>query len=518
MTDKNDARAQKRLERKNKRRSKNSSVKSIWPGIEGGQYKLLSKRDMERIHETALALLEEVGIADPTPEVAELSVARGCTIDDAGRLHFPKDLIEDIIAGAARHFTVYAPDPKWDLDLSGNKVYFCTGGEAISMADMDTGEYRPSTLKDMYDLNRVVDALDNIHNSSQMVVATDIPDARTHAINTAYALYAGSNKSTCVSLDNVEYIAPIIAMLDMALGEEGAFLKRPFMGIGVCPVISPMRFAKDSLDVFAHTAKIGMRASFAVASQSGSTSPTALAGSLVQVIAETLACLAVANIIRPGCEIDFAAWPFASDLRTGSFSGGSAEQALMTAATAQMVNDFYDLPSGIAAGMTDSKIADAQSGFEKGVTVTLAALAGANMISESAGTLNSLLASSFDSLVMDNDMLGMINRTLRGIEVTEETLSFDVIKETVLGGAGHYLAHPQTQKLSRSEYYYPEISDRSTSQQWLDAGAKDMRERSKQKAREILANHYPSYIDPKMDEKIREHFPILLKKEDMQPS
>jgi trimethylamine--corrinoid protein Co-methyltransferase len=307
----------------------------------------------------------------------------------------------------------------------------------------------------------------------------------------------------------------IIAMLDMMLGQEGAFKKRPFMSFGACPVISPLRFAKDSLDVLIAAAKIGVPSSIAVASQTGSTSPTALAGSVVQVIAEALACLAVVNIIKPGYETEFGAWPFASDLRTGSFSGGSGEQALIAAATTQMANDYYDIPSGLAAGMTDAKIPDAQAGFEKGITITLAAMAGTNAISECAGMLGSLMGCGFDSLVMDNEMLGMINRTLRGIEVTEETLSFDVIKETVLGGSGHYLAHPQTQKFSRTEYYYPEIIDRSTSQQWLDAGAKDMRERSKEKAKEILATHYPTYIEPKVDDRIREHFPILLPKEAM---
>lgn len=518
MTDKNAEKAKLRKEKRDKRRSKKNAAKAIWPGMSGGKYKPLSKRDMERIHETALALLEEVGMADPTDEIIELATARGCSLDDLGRLHFPKAFMEDIIAGAGRRFTFHAPNPKWDMDVGGDKVYFCTSGEAINIVDMDTNIYRPSKLQDIYDLARVVDTLDNIHHSCQMVVATDILDPQVHSINAAYACIAASEKSTSVSITRPQDIEPVIAMLDMSLGAEGAFLKRPFVSFGACPVISPLRFAQDSIEVIMAATKLGVKGSLAVASQSGSTAPTALAGSIVQVIAEALACLAVVNMIRPGHALKFGAWPFASDLRTGSFSGGSGEQALLSAATTQMVNDYYDLPSGLGSGMTDSKIPDAQAGFEKGVTVTLAAMAGANTISECAGMLGSLMGCGFDSLVMDNEMLGMINRTLRGIEVTEETLSFEVIKETVLGGSGHYLAHPQTQKLSRSEYYYPEITDRGTSQQWLDAGGKDMRERSKEKAKEILATHYPIYIEPDIDARIREHFPILLPKEAMRPS
>ena len=138
----------------------------------------------------------------------------------------------------------------------------------------------------------------------------------------------------------------------------------------------------------------------------------------------------------------FAMWPLVSDLRTGSFSGGSGEEAVLAAAAVQ-IGKFYDLPNSVGASMSDSKIPDAQAGYEKGVTTALAAHAGCNRVCEAAGMLGSLMGCAFEKLVIDNDMLGMVLRTVRGIEVTDETLSLDAIKEVALD-PGHYLGHPQT--------------------------------------------------------------------------
>ena len=186
-----------------------------------------------------------------------------------------------------------------------------------------------------------------------------------HDINVAYALMAGTEKPLCLSFRSRDFIAPAIEMFDLALGGEGRFVKQPFCIFGGCPIVSPLKFGQDNLEVLIETSRLGLVSDIAVAPQSGATAPAPLAGIVVQVIAETLACLAVVNLIRPGCPMTFAAWPFITDLRTGSFSGGGGEQALLAAAAVQM-GKFYNLPNSVGAGMTDSKIPDAQSGFEKG--------------------------------------------------------------------------------------------------------------------------------------------------------
>ena len=166
--------------------------------------------------------------------------------------------------------------------------------------------------------------------------------------------------------------------------------------------------------------------------------------------------------------------------------------------------------------MTDSKLPDCQAGYEKALAVALAAHTGCNNVSESAGMLGSLMALSLESMVIDNDMLGAVLRTVRGIEVNEETLSYHVM-EQVVHGEGHFLRTGQTMDLMRTEFEYPALADRRTPGEWEAAGSPDIREQAAERVKSILSSHYPEYIDPAVDEKIRENFPILLPREVMQP-
>ena len=165
--------------------------------------------------------------------------------------------------------------------------------------------------------------------------------------------------------------------------------------------------------------------------------------------------------------------------------------------------------------MSDAKWPDAQAGFEKGVTVTTAALAGAE-VSEVAGMMASLMGCSFEAMVIDNDMLGNVARVLRGIEVTEETLSFENIRD-VVRDPGHYLGHSQTLALMESEYAYPSISDRRPKGEWEETGGSDIVDAARARVREILSTHYPDHIDAATDRKVRERFDILLPEAAMHP-
>lgn len=488
----------------------------VHAGMLGGSYKPLSDDDIRRIHRAALSILEDVGVADPTSEVLELATQGGCTISEHGRLCFPSSLVEDILAAAAREYTVYSRNGAHpDLRVGGRRVHYSTSGEAVTIFDPDTRTYRASTLVDLYDACRLVDQLEYIHQFGQTVVPTDIGDLYEHDMNVAYALVAGTQKPFEMTFNDHNHIDDALALFDMVLGGQGRFADRPFCTFGGCPIVSPLRFAEEGLNILVTTSRLGLVNDIAIAPQAGATAPATLAGTLVQVTAEALACLAIVNLVRPGCPMTFAAWPFVSDLRTGAFCGGSGEEAILSAAAAQ-IGKYYDLPNSVAASMTDSKMPDAQAGYEKGITAVLAGLAGSNRVLESAGMLASLMGCSFEALVIDNEMLGMVQRTLRGIEVTDETLAVDVVKEVTLG-PGHYLGHGQTLGYMKSEYLYPELADRAPSAAWEEVGSEDMLERARLKTAEMLSGHYPSYLDRGVDQAIRDRFPIRLAVEDMRP-
>jgi len=229
----------------------------------------------------------------------------------------------------------------------------------------------------------------------------------------------------------------------------------------------------------------------------------------VQQVAEVLAGLAYVNLLKPGHPAIFGPWPFVSDLRTGAMSGGSGEQAVLMAACGQM-GRFYDLPTGIAAGMADSKLPDIQSGYEKSYTNTLAAHSGTNLVYESAGMHASLLGCCLESYILDNDMLGAINRTVRGIEVTEDSLSLSVMRDVCLDGPGHFLGHDQTRELMQRDYVYPEVSDRSSPKEWNENGRPEALTLARAQLETLLSSHWPDHIDRALDEAIRSDFPVRL--------
>ena len=253
----------------------------------------------------------------------------------------------------------------------------------------------------------------------------------------------------------------------------------------------------------------GMPVLLLSAGQAGATAPASIAGAVAQALAEVIAGLIYVNAMQAGHPCICGTWPFVSDLRTGAMSGGSGEQGLLTAACSQMLQ-FYDLPGGAAAGMADSKMPDAQSGYEKGTTLVMAGLSGLNMVYEAAGMHASLLGFCLDSLIIDNDLLGQCLRCVRGIEVNESTLGVQVMKDVCMGGPGHYLGHDQTITLMQTEYIYPEISDRSSPKEWEELGKPNLLEAARKRKEHILQNSYPDHISKELDAELRSRFKILL--------
>ncbi len=489
---------------------------AVQPGMPGGAYKPLSEDDIRRINDTALDILENIGIAEPIPEILHYALPGGCILGDDGRLRFPRSLVEDLADVSAKSYVAYAPDPRYDCEISGERVYFSTSGESVSILEYKEQNFRPTRLTDLYDAARLADSLEHIHMFGQPFIAAEYSqDIYIHDVNIAYAELAGTRKPFALGIAEVDHVEPIIALFDTWLGEEGGFLKRPFCTIGGCPIVSPLRFGKDNAEVLVKLAELGLTGDVAVAPQAGATAPAALAGTLAQTLAETLACMAVVNLVKPGSSINFGMWPFISDLRTGAFSGGSGEEALVMAACAQLCN-HYGFITSMASGMTDSKTMDAQAGYEKAITTAALALSGCNLVAAYPGIVGSLLGQSFEGMVIDNDMLGNVQRLLRGIEVTGESLSYGVIEDTV-NGAGHYLNQPQTLELMQKEYLYPEVADRRTPGDWEATGKEDIYELAHRKTREILSSHYPDYIPAGVDGKIRDRFPIRLSPADMKP-
>jgi len=498
-----------RRRRRDRRRTKDQPA-VVSPGLPGGWYKPLTEEGLQRIHEASLTVLEQTGIEVQPSECRDIFRDAGAKVDESNnRVYIPRGMVNEALATARNEVTLCGRDPRHDIALGGTKVNMGTGGAAVKVLDIDTQRARESTLADVAQIGRLVDALDNIHFYLRACVARDIPTEILDT-NTYYAAATNTTKHVTVNAFSVESVREIIDIAALIAGSREALAERPIVSFTACWTVSPLRYASDTVEVLTEVVRQGIPVFLSSAPQSGATSPAALAGSLVQINAEELSGVVYTQLLNPGAPVVLGYVPSVSDLRTGNFVGGAPEFAMMHAASAQL-GQFYNLPVYNSSGLADSKIPDIQAGYEKGITGLAAALAGSNYIHHSAGFLESMLTVAYEQYVIDDDINGAIMRAVRGIEVTDETLSVDVIDAVCgPGGAGHYLGTPQSLEMMNTEYYYPHTGNRQTRDDWEDDGSLDMWTVARQKARRLLKTHQPAPIPAAVDAEIRQRHNIVL--------
>lgn len=504
-----------KLERSGRRR-RNSQLR---PNASSSQHKFarsnglapLTDKQCEIIHKNALIILDEVGLSGAPDEVIDLLIPHGARVSENGRLHIPASIISQIMTDLPRGFTLHGQKEPYEINLGGDQVYMGSGGASPRILEYDNNgkaHYRNSTLADLYDAARLVDQLPHIHFFARSLVATDMPDAHSLDINTAYACFQGTSKPILTSAASAKTADDIIAMAAYIAGSADALRDRPFFGFNINHVVPPLRFDAPSCLVIISAVRAGIPVMINTFGQLGASSPVTMAGCLAQTMAETLAGMAIAWAVSPNAKAVFGPRPMITDLRTGGMSGGSGEQALLTAAASQMAR-FYQWPSSTIAGATDSKTLDAQSGYEKAINVTMAVEAGVNLVTQAAGAQASLMAASMAAYVIDNDMLGAIIRASQPLEVSAKTLAMDDIKQ-VANGDGHFLGQQATLERMNSDFIYPDIADRSSVEEWLANGHPDLISRASARAKEILDKVPTPNIPASTDQILRKNYPIHL--------
>ena len=481
------------------------NLRPVRAGLPGGQYRPLSDAGVARIHEAALQALERIGLANAPKSGVEILTGAGAILGDDGRIRFPRALVEDMLSKAARDITLYARDPKHDLHLTGSNVHFGTAGAAVHIVDPITLDYRDSTAQDLYDAARLTQNLDNVHFFQRAMVCRDVLDNFDMDVNTLYACCAGTKKHVGTSFSDPSHVKGCFDLIHMIAGGEEKWRARPFISNSNCFVVPPMKFAEESCITMEACVRAGMPILLLSAGQAGATAPAPLALAIVQAVAECLAGVVYVNAIAPGHPAIFGTWPFVSDLRTGAMSGGSAEQALLTAGCAQM-HRFYGLPGGAASGISDSKLPDMQAGWEQAITNVLAGLSGLNMCYEAVGMHASLLGFCMESLVMGDDILGQVMRCVRGIEVDADSTSIEAM-EAVCYGPGHYLGSDQTLARMQTEYIYPVVGNRMSPKEWNEAGKPLLLDRAIARKNAIL-DKAGCQVDPQIDAAVRSAFNI----------
>ncbi len=479
-------------------------------GLQGGQYRPLSPNQIETVHEASLKILEKTGITyeQGLEDTVQLLEDNGAVIDrKSKKIILPREMIAEQIRKAPEKVVLYGQDPKNDLLLTENRVHLGTGGAAIKILDPETGEVRPTTLKDLYDVSRLVDQLENIHFLVKPCVATDI-DVEDYNVNWFYTCLTASSKHVMSGVNDEKGLRNVVKMASMIAGSLEKLQERPFISFISSFAISPLKLCTQSTHIMQEANRNRIPIALSSAPMAGSTSPLTMAGTLTQLHAEQLTGITICQLTSAGAPLLYGGIPGMANLRTMGYSGGAVEFGMMNAAIHQLSNHIK-VPNYNSSGLSDSKLPDAQAGYEKAFTSLLAAMGGSNYIHHSAGMLESMLTIAHEQFVIDDEIIGNCCKVLKGIDCDPDHLALEVIDS--VGPGGNFMTTPHTMAHMRTEYFNGNgVTDRKSREKWEKDGSLDTRKRALNIARKLLETPKPSYIPEEIDRAIKEKFNILL--------
>ena len=475
-------------------------------GRRGGQYQPLNPEQIHQIHQASLTILETIGFTyeEGLDDTLTMLQNAGATIDkDQTRIYFPRDLILSQISKTPEQVILYSRDAQNDIDLWGDRVYMGTGGMAVTVVDMDTGQARNSCLQDIYNIGRIVDSLDHIHFFLRPCTAHDVPPS-AHDANCMYAAMQATTKHYMTGATDLQSFRDMLTLASMVAGDKEKLTRKPIFSLITCFAISPLKLCTQSTLNMQEACRHQIPVALSSAPMAGSTSPMTMAGTLAQLHAEELVGLTIGQLTHPGAPMLYGGIPGSANMRTMGYQGGAVEFGMMNAAIHQLAAHIQ-VPNYNSSGLTDAKIPDVQAGWEKAFSSLLAAMGGSNYIHHAAGMLESMLAVAYEQYVIDDEIMGMCTRVLEGITVDDEHLALDAIAQ--VGPGGNYLMSPHTLGHMRSEFFTGNgITDGQFRDTWVADGSLDTRERARRMARNLLQTRPSFKIDEKTDKTIRDTF------------
>lgn len=473
--------------------------------IAGGQYRPLTDQGVRKIHESALTLLSEIGVEVHSRLAFETFQKKGAVCDASKKLaKISRSMVEDAITKAPKKVVLCGREDKHDLYCEGKNVYLGTGGTVLNVIDLETDQKRQTLLKDVRDIARLCDALENVHFMVLPVYPNDLPPQEVD-INRFHSSIMNCSKHLMGGIYTLKGTLDVIKMAETIAGGSKALRERPFVSFITC-VVSPLKIDDLYGDILYHIAQAGMPVAIPAEPLSGATSPVTIAGLLTGLHAETLSGLVLTQLVNPGTPVLYACTATSTDLRTMGYVSGSVEMGLINAGAAAMAQ-YLNLPNYTTAGMSDSKIVDTQNGYEKAITNVLVALSGSNFIHDAAGLVEFASTASYKQYVIDNEIIGMVMRAVRGIEVSDETVAIDTYRR--VGPGGNFLSDPHTVQWMRREHYVPKLSDRQLRVNWEKSGKPCVEEKAKAIAATILKEHKPLGLPRELNDQLRQMLPEI---------
>jgi len=426
-------------------------------GIPASPYRPLDEGGVRRVADAAFEVLAKSGMAVYSDTAFEALCAAGARGDtESSIVRFPRSLVEDAIDSNPSSITLFSRNGENDAVLERDRVHYSTGGTAIYVLDPDTGQRQPSTTDDVILNARMVDALENIHAFTINVFPNEI-DQKDHIdLNRFFHALDNTTKHVMGGIYSLKGCQEVVRMAQMIAGSEAALREKPFVSF-ITLIISPFKIDNDYGEMTCYLAKEGLPVVVPTEPICGTTSPVTLAGNLLTHVAETLGGIALVQSVNKGAPGICGSVGSITNLQTMDHLGGPIERAMINAAVAQMAQHF-EIPLYSTGGTTDSKEVDIQAAYESAMSSLLVAMSGANYIHDIAGLMESDLTVSYEKLAMDNEILGMCQRVLRGIEANDETMATELIIEK--GPGKDFMMEEHTLRHMRDEFFVPELANR----------------------------------------------------------
>jgi trimethylamine--corrinoid protein Co-methyltransferase len=467
---------------------------------------LLTQEQVERTHSASLEILENVGMLVRNQEARAIFNNHGCRVDAESQIvRFPSSVIEKYRTMLAPTFTFHGRDPKFDRTLPQDGPVIVTGSSAPDVIDPLSGRPRRATSDDIARIAHLIQELPAYDVFSISTLADDAPPGQF----TLARLYPSLKhclkpiRSTTRDMDDA---AAVMNLLYALAGSEAAYLEQPFVTHHYCPVVSPLTMDHLSTEAVIFFAKKGLPVYPSIVPNAGLTSPMSMAGTLVQGNAEFLAISVLMQMVREGTPTIYATLPTVADMRTGAYASGGIECGMLHMAFAQMAR-FYKVPCGGYIGLSNSKINDAQSGYETAMSTAAGILAGADMLNM-GGLLDALKVFDFAKAVIDDEIAQMLKRLKHGINFTEEELALPVIAQVKPGGS--FLMNPHTARRMKSEALLTRLADREARETWEKKGSLDTHARAMQRVNEILTHDVADLIPVEVEARLRVQFKDLV--------
>ncbi len=462
-------------------------------------FSYLSDDEVQYVHEASLEILEETGLLVRNEKARKRFAAHGAIVDQETELvRIPARIVEKYRKLVPPTITLRGRDPEYDVTLPRKRPVVATASSAPDIVDPVTGTARRATSDDIARIAHLVNELPHYDMFSISVLADDAPKDQ-FSMTRFYAALKNCTKPVRTSVFSIREAKQVIKLGELIAGSKQAFWQRPFINFGYCAAVSPLTLDYDSTETMMYFAENGITAYGTIAPMGGLSTPLSLPGMLTIMNAEWLAVATLAQMSAPGTAHIYNFLPVFADMRDGAYAPGAIEIGMMNAAVCQMAR-FYDVPAGGYLGLTNSKIADAQSGFEKGMSPLMGALSGADFI-VMGGLQDALMSFDFGQLLIDNEIAGMVKQVRGGFGFSRESASIQEIKDT--GPAGMFADNPATLERMHSATFMSELADRNLREAWEQEGASSIHQRAMNKALEILSTPNSVALNKDIDARIR---------------